>query len=304
MALAAVALLLFTPAPAVSQEETPIAAEDPSAAEEGLILTYHGTLLSADIDDKPLPDVVAALAEQMPLKVYMRESAQKEIDGRRIFARFEGRRLQAGLREIFEGLDFILKDARRTSQDGDVDAAGGSLEIWFYRGTGAYAELAGATEPAKIDPPSILAGLGPERERLDLPELTEEELRDLAKNASSDDLRALSLIELGNRVENPDNVNAFVEALEADESKTVRWRALTQILGVRQDLSDDVYRRAIREDPDPFLRKQALAVAVFRLRHDAEGLLAEVRAGRDEKLSAYAEELLEWLAQQPPATTP
>ena len=267
-------------------------------AEDGLVVRYEDTRLSADIDSKPLPEVIAALSQEMPLKVYVKDTAQEELSGEVIFARFEDQPLQTGLRYLFGDLDFLFKYGSGPSEPGEDAPAQEAMEIWFYGGTGAYREFAADGEPSTIDPPSILASLEAGREQINLSELSEEELRDLARNASSEELRALTLIELGNRVENPDNVDAFVASLEDDESKDVRWRALTQILGVRNDVPEHVYRRVINEDPSPFLRKQALAVLVFKRRHEALGVLAEVRDGRDETMSAYAQELLDWLAQQ------
>lgn len=301
--LAAACLLTLAPFPGAAEtDEGPPAEAAPSEAatrdDAGLMLRHRDGRLSADIDNRPLREVVAALALELPIKVYIKDSIREEISQKAVFGRFEDLPVQSALREIFSNRNFVLKRAGPAPAEGQDSAEVRPIEIWFYGGTGAYSQLLAGTAPAKIDPPAVLARLGPEEDGADLAAMSDAELRDLARSASSETLRAHALIELGNRVESPDNVDSFVQGLE-DDSKTVRWRALTQILGARQALSDEVYRRVIDEDPDPFLRKQALAVLVFKKRHAAEGLLSELKAGDDQRLSTYAQELLDWLAQQP-----
>lgn len=312
LGLAAMGLLCLLPLQGIAAEPQAApgsqAEAQGSPAEDGgaLLLRYEDGRLSAEVDNRSLRDVAAALAKQLPIKVYTKESIKAEMSETTVFSKFEDLPLHSGLRDLFRARNFVLKDTRSSSSDGGESGGGSAgeqpIEIWFYDGTGGYSELAADGEAGAVDPPGLLAGLGGE-DGAGLADLSEQDLRDLARDASSEAVRGHALIELGNRVENPENVDAFVSSLE-DDSNKVRWRALSQILGVQQDLDDDVFRRVIDQDPDPFLRKQALAMLVFKKRHGAEGILAELRGSQDQRISDYAQELTEWLAQQQPVSKP
>lgn len=303
LGVTAIGLLCLQPlqgtaaAPEAETELQNTTLDDPAQDRGGLLVRYKGGQLTVDIDNRPLRDVVAALAEQLPIKVYMKASIKEETGDKAISRKFEDLPLQNALRDLFRTRNFVVKRARPSPSVNSEAAEIRPIEIWFLGGTGAYSELASNGSPSNIDPPAFLASLGSGEDAAGLSSMSEADLRNLARDASSETLRGHALIELGNRVENPENVEAFVSSLE-DDSKKVRWRALSQILGVQQDLDDTVYRRVIDEDPDPFLRKQALAMLVFKKRHGAEGTLAELRSSEDEKMRAYAQELTAWLAKQ------
>ncbi len=233
----------------------------------------------------------------MPLKVYLKESLKDEMKNKVIFAKFEDHPLQSGFREIFRGSSFIFKYGKATPGEEAETPTGQTMEIWFLGGTGAHGELTVAGDAAEITPPPVVVTLEAESEEQNISALSDDELQELAVNASDAGMRSTALRNLGNRVESLDNVEAFVTALE-DEEKDVRWTALTRILSVDQEVPADVYRQVIRTDPSPFMRKQALAVYVFKKRADATGVLHEVQASNDPMMSAYAEELLTWLEKQ------
>lgn len=275
------------------------AGEAPAGAKTAITMRYDAGLLTADIDNRPLPEVIAALAEQLPLKVYLRVSIREKIDQQNVNRKFERRPVQDAFRDIFRNQNYLLNYPRKSAA-GDDASAEPSIEIWLLGGSGAYSELlAEARDATEIEPPSILSTLEAAAETGEdyLQEASEEDLRLLARNASDVRTRYNAMLHLGDRVESPEDVAVFVGALE-DEVPEVRWMALTQILMAREDVPPDVYRNIYVSDPDPNMKKQALAVFAFKDREAAKPFLEEVRVGGNAEMSAHAEQLLDKLNKQ------
>jgi len=89
----------------------------------------------------------------------------------------------------------------------------------------------------------------------------------------------------------------FIAGLN-DENLQVRWMALGQIFSTTEEVPIEVYRDVIISDPDPTVRRQALALLVHKKGGDAKNVLEEVKFGQDQEMSAYAEQLLTDLASR------
>ena len=262
------------------------------------LVRYKDGRLSVAIDNRPLSEVMVALQKHLPVTLYLKDSLKDQIGQQNIYERFEDYPLQSGLRAILGETNHLLKFALAGDADSDATKQR-PIEIWVLGGSGSYSELTGAID-RDVEPPPFLDRLALSDGPADLSALSEDELRDVAVNASDENARINALLSLGDKKENPKSVETFESSLLNDESPHVRWRALTRILSAYQEVSEGTYRSVINEDPDPFIRRQALAVYVFKRRHAAEKLLTDVRASHfDKKMSAYADDLIDWLAKQP-----
>jgi HEAT repeats len=268
---------------------TPQATVGTDSVENRAIIRYSDGLLIVDVEGRPLSEVLDILAEKVPMRIYVRDSVKKETDEQIVSANFEGLTLQSGLKALLGGRSFALSAEAMPAEDKLAVARDGSMmELWLLGGNGGYSEFLSVPDPRSTE--SSLTE--PDESAVeDLAEAPDEELRDMAVEAPDSGTRYKAMIYLGDRAPSSDNAEAFIAGL-SDEDPQVRWMALGQIFSMAEDVPLDVLREVIVSDPDPTIRRQALAVLVHKKAGDARDVLQEVRAGRDPEMRAYAEQLL------------
>jgi hypothetical protein len=269
------------------------------------MVRYSAGLLTVDVDDRPVYEVLALLREAIPLRLRLRDSVEKELMQQLVSVRFDALPLQSGLDILLQGRSFALRAPVSANEGKGTPLAGDRrpIELWLLGGSGRFRNNSTVMDPEQLEinvkgsdarEGDVLAD-----EELELlAEASDEELGDQAIEALDQSTRYKAMVYLGGRPASPENAQVFIEGLH-DEDPQVRWMALGHIFSSTAEVPTEALREVIIFDSDPNIRRQALAVLVHKRGSAAKDVLEEVRSGQDPEMSAFAEQLLADSARGP-----
>jgi hypothetical protein len=214
-------------------------------------LIVKNNVLSANIDNAPLEQVLKKLAQQADIKTYLRKSVAKD----EIHIKIDNLPLEEGIKRILKGKNYVLA-YYPASLSKDNSASRKIKELRVVSGSGALDEVGDAEMSTSTEENSLAYS-----EEKSLEALTEEAL-----HAPEPEDRANALKELArwSRAGKKEEVlSTAITALQEDKSAKVRKGALNLLINeIPGKTPLEPLATMAQKDPDPELRRTALVHVV------------------------------------------
>jgi len=245
-------------------------------------LSVRGNLLSVQINQASLREVLGKLARQIPLRV----SAPSPVLQDRVSMTFTNVPLEGGIERILQGQPFALISTRASDTQG-FPAQAKVLEIVV---------LNRADSPSPMDSLETLAS-SPLPVRRPTPKFLQEEvplnyLKWEALQAWDPNTRLAALERLSEQGDEGEVLETLVTALE-DEAPEIRGAALELLVDQGEALPSAPVARMALADHNPELRMQALDVLGDLEPEIAVGPLTQALQDSDPEVREFATDLLE-----------
>ncbi len=236
----------------------------------GLDIRVRGDRLSAKLDKVALQDVLAALAQQIPIAV----SFKGPVGQKPIATTFQDLPLEEGLRRILQGQEYAIihMSPQVVSRPGRVE---GIREILVFSRPGAGSGDQW-TQLAQKRAPSF------------------EDLRRQAFKSPNPGDRAVALEELRGMGEDDEIVPILTRALQ-DKDSGVRQLALELLEDTLAPLPQEPVAQIALKDRNPRLRATALNLLAYRGEENAIGTLKNALQDPDSRVRETAATLLDEL---------
>lgn len=241
-------------------------------------LSVHDGLLSANITNAPLREVMAELARQVPLRVFVAD----DVSDDNISVTFENLPFETGLRRILQGKNYLLIHERSPSPSAENGLSVAQIRVMPAGEAGPLPEIGAEATPSPMDIPATV-----EQPQTSLAELMTEALQ-----AEQPDARVDALQALVNRQQEGDVWPTIVAAL-GDQDPIVRRVALVLLEQAQASIPVEPLARMALADPDAELRMEALRHLVEAQGEGALTYLQQAVQDPDPRVSAQARNLLE-----------
>ena len=260
-----------------------IAAEHPEGAMPSVQLTVQGDRVSAKITQAPLGAVLAELARQAGLTVYITSSDATQT----VSANFEALSLTEGIKRILQERSYTLISAPTFSAEGKPGAQR-VVKIRVLSTGEAYTTLTGSQveEPAGSPPPPALHNADA------LAQLKRDALE--APDAKT---RVAALEALAEQQKEGDNLATVVVPALRDAAPEVRREALRMldtVVPAEQGLVNYIAEMA-QTDASPQLRATALGYLAQIQGSETQSYLQQALQDPDPTVSERAEQLLDFI---------
>jgi len=245
-------------------------------------LSVRGNLLSVQINQASLREVLGALARQIPLTV----TAPSPVLQDRVTMTFTNVPLEEGIERILQGRQFALISTRASDTQG-LPAQAKVLEIVVLNSADSPSPMASLETLAPSPLPVRRAALKFFQEEDPL-----NYLKWKAIQGPDADTRLAALERLSERGDEGEVLETMVTALE-DEAPEIRAAALELLEDQGETLPLAPVARMAREDDNPELRMQALEVLGDLEPELAVGPLIQALQDSDPEVREFATDLLE-----------